>query len=376
MLFIENYTVFKATCPNYEEDILAICRDGVANGISVVFSNQQMSGIGFKLMTNISFKIALYCNDRGQYSVLLDRCRLQPDEVPGRGITTFGTEIKEFQSYIAFSTGKEVERVAKIKEYIEKTNARFPDERASSVKYVPSDLSDKYIEHIYGTSGVSDNKLVIGLNYSTTAPEYLELEPGKITFISGREDLGRAKFADYCINKIASSAVTANLDLYVIDSKAKAYKKYADEGAFCYYSANEMDVTDMIDTLYKKVSDQEQADDRLKVLILAGRSVLDILKKDETACEKYTDIFNHLTAYKVCIMFTDVPNTSLTAMSNPLLKQARDAASLVFFENVRDISLISLPTQIVTSVKVKLNFSDAFYINNQKIKRMKTPLEN
>ena len=131
----------------------------------------------------------------------------------------------------------------------------------------------------------------------------------------------------------------------------------------------------MIDTLYKKVSDQEQADDRLKVLILAGRSVLDILKKDETACEKYTDIFNHLTAYKVCIMFTDVPNTSLTAMSNPLLKQARDAASLVFFENVRDISLISLPTQIVTSVKVKLNFSDAFYINNQKIKRMKTPLE-
>ena len=75
VLFIENYTVFKATCPNYEEDILAICRDGVANGISVVFSNQQMSGIGFKLMTNISFKIALYCNDRGQYSVLLDRCR-------------------------------------------------------------------------------------------------------------------------------------------------------------------------------------------------------------------------------------------------------------------------------------------------------------
>ncbi len=375
VFIIENYTVFKATCPDYEESILAICRDGVANGISVVISNQQMSGIGFRLMSNIAYKIALYCNDKSQYTSLFDRCKLFPDEVPGRGVTRFGTEIKEFQSYIAFSTGKEIERVSKIKEYIEQINARYPDERADRIKYVPSDLSDRFIDQTYGSSGVVDNRLIIGLNYKSTLPEYLEFVPGKIISISGREDMGRSEFSKYCVRKMASGAENSAMEMYVLDSNNKAFKQY-DNGAFSYYSDNEMDAIDMIDIVYQKVTAQDkEKDSKLKVLILGSRKVLDIIRNDEATCEKYSDIAKNLKQYKVCIMLTDVPNISLTAMGNPLYRQVRDAADHVFFENVRDIAFITLPTQILTAVKTKQNFGDAFYIDTSKFRRIKTPLE-
>ena len=97
ILFVENYTVFRSTYAEHEDNFLKICRDGVAVGISIVITNQQTSGIGYKLLTNFAVKIALNCNDRSQYTALLDRCRIRPDDVPGRGLIPIDNEIKECQ---------------------------------------------------------------------------------------------------------------------------------------------------------------------------------------------------------------------------------------------------------------------------------------
>ena len=64
----------------------------------------------------------------------------------------------------------------------------------------------------------------------------------------------------------------------MLDSNNKAFKQY-DNGAFSYYSDNEMDAIDMIDIVYQKVTAQDkEKDSKLKVLILGSRKVLDIIR--------------------------------------------------------------------------------------------------
>ncbi len=376
ILFIENYTVFKATFPDYENDILSVCRDGVANGISVVITNQQMSGIGYKLMSNISQKIGLNCNDKGQYAALFDRCRIFPDENPGRGITQFGTELKEFQAYMAFSTGKEIERISKIKEYIAECNAKYGDSKATKVKYVPAELTEKYLADSFGDTNINDNKLMIGLNYGKVVPEYFDLNSGRIIALSGREELGRKRFEHYLARKLMVVDGSLALDLYMIDSESKELERMARDKKIKFYSANPMDIIDVVETVYDKISAPSETDSTsLTVLFLANRKVIEVIQKEEAVNEKYLKIIEKSKETNVCIMYTDVENTAVTTLSSPLIKQIRDQGDIVFFEGIRDIAFTKIPPQVLGAVKVPTNVGDAFYINNAKIKRIKVPLE-
>ena len=379
IVFIENYTVFKATFPDYENDILAICRDGVANGISVVFTNQQMSGIGYKLMSNIAGKIALNCNDKGQYVSLFDRCRIHPDEVPGRGITKFGTELKEFQAYMAFSSEKEIDRINKIKEYIKACNQKYASEVAERVKFVPAELSEQYLRDTCGNTNVDNGRLLFGLNYAKVDPVYLNLLEGKEIAISGREDLGRKKFADYIIGKLISADRDAALRLYLLDTEQREFEATAHDNNIMYYSSNAMDAIEVIEDLYEDIkldSDDDGGLDTepLKVIVFADRKIMGIIGKEDRILEKYLEIVKNAKKNKVCIMYTDVENVSVTPLSNPISTHIRDEGEKIFFEGIRDILLVKVPPQILTTVKVAMNIGDAFYINNSKIKRVKVPL--
>ena len=378
-MFIENYTVFKATYPNYENDILAICRDGVANGISVVFTNQQMSGIGYKLMSNIAGKIALNCNDKGQYVTLFDRCRIQPDEVPGRGITKFGTELKEFQAYMAFPSEKEIDRINKIKEYIKACNHKYGSEMAEKVRFVPAELTEDFLKETCGNTEVENGKLMFGLHYAKVEPVWLDLLEGKEIAISGREDLGRSKFVDYLIGKLMKADRNGDIRLYLFDSEQRQFESAAQANNIMYYSSNAMDAIEVIEDLHDGLIREDNNDagvsnGPVKVVVFADRKTIEVIGKEENILEKYLEIVKYSKQNKVCIMYTDVENVAVTGLANPISTHIRDEGSKIFFENPKDIALVKMPQNVITAVKVSAGMGDTFYINNSKIKRVKVPL--
>ncbi|MEE3471500.1 MAG: type VII secretion protein EssC [Butyrivibrio hungatei] len=379
IVFIENYTVFKATYPNYENDILAICRDGVANGISVVFTNQQMSGIGYKLMSNIAGKIALNCNDKGQYVTLFDRCRIQPDEVPGRGITKFGTELKEFQAYMAFPSEKEIDRINKIKEYIKACNHKYGSEMAEKVRFVPAELTEDFLKETCGNTEVENGKLMFGLHYAKVEPVWLDLLEGKEIAISGREDLGRSKFVDYLIGKLMNADRNGDIRLYLFDSEQRQFESAAQANNIMYYSSNAMDAIEVIEDLHDGLIREDNNDagvsnGPVKVVVFADRKTIEVIGKEENILEKYLEIVKYSKQNKVCIMYTDVENVAVTGLANPISTHIRDEGSKIFFENPKDIALVKMPQNVITAVKVSAGMGDTFYINNSKIKRVKVPL--
>ncbi|MCR5772081.1 MAG: type VII secretion protein EssC [Butyrivibrio sp.] len=384
ILFVENYTVFRSTFADFEDDFLKICRDGVAVGISIVITNQQTSGIGYKLLTNFAIKIALNCNDRSQYSALLDRCRIRPDDVPGRGLIPIDNEIKEFQSYLAFSMGKEVERISKIHEFIEKINNKYEGSGVKTIVSVPSQVTNEFLKAQYGIKGLENNyKLIEGIAYSDTRPVQADLISRPLMGILGREDLGRIGYLRYCINEMEKNKESTPVKLYIVDNSEEKLS-FADGLSITQsYTVNDTEVVDIIEKIhsiakqrFEKLNtvDKEQNKDSLIMLMINAKTVQDIIVSDEETYHKFEELTGALKKCMISIWFTNVDNKPITpAGFNPIHRQIRDSGNLIMFENIGDIKILTIPMAIIRAAKKPCVTGDAFSLIGTAITRIKTP---
>ena len=111
VLMIDNLTALNELYLQDDDTLLTICREGIAVGVSVIVANPQTQGIGYRYMSNFGSKLALFCNDSGEYSSVFDYCRMQLPSVPGRCIIEKDKQHYECQTYLAFEGEKEFERV-------------------------------------------------------------------------------------------------------------------------------------------------------------------------------------------------------------------------------------------------------------------------
>jgi S-DNA-T family DNA segregation ATPase FtsK/SpoIIIE len=102
IVMVDNFLALKELYPEYEENILNICREGTSVGISMIVTSKQTNGISYKYMSNFPNRISLYCNTADEYRSLFDKCKIQPKNVPGRGLVEINKNIYEYQSYLCF----------------------------------------------------------------------------------------------------------------------------------------------------------------------------------------------------------------------------------------------------------------------------------
>ena len=108
---IDNLTALKELYFKDDDELLELCREGLSVGISVVVANAQTTGIGYKYLSNFAARIALFCNDSGEYSSLFDHCRERVDDIHGRCLVELDKTHLECQSYLAFTGEREIDRV-------------------------------------------------------------------------------------------------------------------------------------------------------------------------------------------------------------------------------------------------------------------------
>lgn len=379
VIFLENYTAFKDVYANYENPFIKICRDGVALGISVVITNQQMSGIGYRLLTNFATRIAMNCNDRTQYSMLIDKCRTQPDEKAGRGLVTVENEVMEFQSYLAFSMGKEVERLSKIKEYIEKCNAKYTHNSVEEVDYVPNVLNEEYVIKRLGSSKMKGYKMLVGLGFAKANPEYNDLLSKSILAITGRDDLGKAEFIRYSLNKMGESIAEYPIEITVVDGEENKLSYCKENPAVVHYTKDEAEVVDILENAYKTA--QSRFNNRmmgrsieaepLKLVIFENKNVPEIIKGNDEIFIKFKNLVTKYAGCKVSIMFTNIENEEVNGLSNPVLIVIRNYMNVLCFENMADIKFVDIDVNIKRQVKKLNSKGEAFFINDGKIKRVR-----
>ena len=169
VLMIDNLTALNELYLQDDDTLLTICREGIAVGISVIVANSQTQGIGYRYMSNFASKVALFCNDSGEYSSVFDYCRMQIPSVAGRCIIEKDKQHYECQTYLAFEGEKEHERVDEMRKFVKEENEKNPKKKANIIPVIPDLLTSNYVDEQLSYFATNKYDLVVGLNYANVS---------------------------------------------------------------------------------------------------------------------------------------------------------------------------------------------------------------
>ncbi len=382
VVLVENFSAFKATYEDYDDTFLSICQDGLSVGVSVVITNPTATGIGFKLLTAFGRKIAFYCNDSTQYTTLFDRCKLEPDEVSGRAITTIDGQIREFQTYLAFDAKKEVERIDKIRKFVAEVNERS-DSRAARIPTIPEAVTEEYLDENYGIkiANIDNYRIPVGISYSSIEPVYLDFARQTLFSLMGTAESGRLPFIRTVTDMLNRYREIAPTKLYVIDDVSRELSFVQDLEITVGYSITTEDVCTYINEVSAELGRRydEMAKDPdmiskepMLVIMINTSLAIDDIMGDEQVFYLYKVITSKLRGYRACIMHTNLDNVAITYKSGEILRQLSEEGTHLFFEDANKVKAIDLPNAFVKQNSRKIEKDDAFYIDNGVICKVKT----
>lgn len=385
VLMIENYSMLHAVYGEYEGAIGNICRDGIAVGVSVIITNPMSTGLGMRMMTYFGEKISLYQNDSSQYNLLLDHCKLHPDNNPGRGVVSRDNSIREFQTYIAFSAEKEVEKVGMIREFVKETNAKNKGIIAAAIPTIPESVNEEYFMNKYGydESVYTNHTIPFGIRYEDIQPELVSLEKENFISITGQDELGRAEFIKYLLKHLNMHSGTQPVELYIVDDISRELE-YAREWSITKaYTTSQTEVEAMIKTVFEEAksrysimtSSASALDEKPLILMIFNSSLTeDIIGVSQASVQMHELLVSKLKGTKVCIMHSNTNNTAINFKSSAVAKLISETSTMVAFEEPKGIKVVSVPSAVTRNATKKMEYGDAYYIKNAAFTKMRMTL--
>lgn len=375
VLLVDNLTSLKELYFNEEDLLLPICRDGLSVGISVIISNSQTAGIGFKYFSNINQRIAFYCNDPTEYQSLFSHCKIQPENTAGRCLVQREKELYETQTFISFSGEKEFERVQEISKYIDSINSKF-DYSAKHIPVVPDVLVESILLNDFGVKS-DDNKMVIGLNFANVTPVLLDYSKQDVLAVSGSTE-SKEMFVSY----LKKTLVQMQIETLILDDYSESFGDVCDESVVSLYSKKVEDIQEMLaslrTTLTERYAEREisgmtaVAHMRPIVLVINSNDAIKYISENSEALEIYKDIVKKYKNLKSMILFTNVENDTITYSSPEVMKMMKDNYQLVIFEDLSNVKLFDVPLAVSRRFKTPLKDNEAYFLSGNTLRKIKT----
>ena len=382
VLMIDNLTALKELYFQDDDELLNLCREGLTVGISIVIANSQTAGIGYKYLSNFSARMALYCNDSGEYSSLFDHCSERIDSIPGRAIVEIDKNHFECQSYLAFSGEKEIDRVKEIKKYISEVNAANKHMMAKRIPLIPASLTKGYMVEQFGNYMEDKYAIVIGLNYATVTPFVLDFASAGLLAIAGRDGAGRHNWLKYSVQML-STMYPGMSKVYVVDSIGKklaslkesdnitAYSMIADD-AVKYIKEIEMQLKDRYDALVAGNEDVLN-DAELIMMVIDNQDALLAICNNSDALAAYKNIIGRYKNMKVCIAVF-VENANIPYSAPEIMKNIRDQRNFMYFDDMSNMKIFDVPLAMSRNFKKPIELGDGYYIKDNECVKLKTSI--
>ena len=385
VLIVENFGMLRATYPEYENVLGNICRDGASVGVSVVMTNPQATGLNTRMITYFGEKISMYQNDRTQYAIMFEHCKLYPDNTPGRGIIKRNNEVKEFQTYLAFSAEKEIEKVAKIREFVTKINEKNKGIIAKKIPTIPDIVTEDYILTQYDktTDVFNEYTIPIGIRYEDIQPMFVSLLRENFIGMLGRDELGRRKFLINMLNHVYRYSDIMPVELYIIDDVNRELQELSDWDCTKEYTTNSSEVERIISVVFNEaktrynnmIIDSHSLDDKPQIFLIFNSSLTeDMLNVGKASNQMHELLVSKLKGCKVCIMHSNINNVSVSFKSTALTKMITESCNILAFEDIRNIKIIAPTSSMIRNNTKKMENGDAFYINNGVFTKIRTTL--
>lgn len=381
IIFMENLTAFKELRGNLEDAFLNICRDGLSLGITVVITNAQAGGIGFKYLSNFSTRMTFTCNNTMDYSAIFDRCKVTPREIPGRTVIEINKTIYECQMYVPFDAEKEFEKVEMMRSFIKEMNEKYAEYRnIGLIPEVPDIVTKDYVMSIDGKK-YNEFDIPVGIAYSDVSPVRISMDQVHKLGISGKEDIGKNDFITYLVKEILSKCLENKAKLYVIDKVSREVEKIVQDKDNVSYSWNAEDVKTYIEEILGILQNRyelmlEGDTDSVNkepfiVLMLNAKEAQGVIDSDRNILSLYNDIVGKYKNLKVFVILSDLENQSPTYSMSQVLKSMRDDRYLFIFDSAADQKIVDMPLAFFKENNKKPLFGDAFMSLGNELSRVK-----
>ena len=385
VLMIDNLTALKELYFQEDEELLTLCREGLTVGISVIIANGQTSRIGYKYLSNFSSRIALFCNDQGEYSSLFDHCREKVEDIQGRCLVEIDKEHLECQAFLAFEGEKEIQRVEKMKEFISAANRRMARKKAKIIPVIPEILSQNYIIGNFGRLMQDKYNMVLGLDYASVSPCILNLNGCGAFAIAGRENMGQNPFVEYLIS-MAGKIYGESTEVHIVDSIQKpfaALKELSNVKSYEYMPDKAPALLKQTEEVMKERyqalvagDDQIIANSNMHIVVLNGMDAIEAVSNDRAALDSYKNIINRYKNMNVCIFVCGYANAAVSYNSPEFIKLLRDGRQFLFFDDLTNMKIIDLPLATMRNYKKPIVMGDCYFIRENECMKLKTVLKN
>ena len=387
VLMIDNLTAFQQLFPDENDMLLNLSRDGCSVGVSIIVTNNQTSGIGFKYLTNFAERVALYCNDSGEYSTLFDRTRITPDNLPGRSLVEIDHEIYEAQVFLAFEGDREIDRVTEMRSYVDAMNKKTGGIKAKPIPVVPEIVTAKTLLSIDSQCNGTPYQIPYGMNYSNMRIEKINLLQSGVLALSGREESGKTNFVISLFGLINTSIFTHLTTAYVFDDSRRKLSAIDSMGFVEGYTTDVTVAKDWLSTIHSELQERKQkvasdiraidqvlAEDPLLLLVISGQENISELLQDSKANDRMLSFIKEYRKYKVFILLCGVENTSIPYSAPSVLKYIKESKDIIFFDDIGNVRFIDVPVKLQREYSKEISVGDAYSCIGGKLVKARTIL--
>lgn len=376
VVLLDNWNGFKNSFPEYENTFIQFSRECVAVGISLVVTAVQVSGLGYKLLSNFSKRIALYCNDSSDYNIVFESCKKKLEDVPGRGLIDKNKKQYECQFYHSFATEKEFEKIKLIQSFIEEINSANGDYRVKRIPEIPELVTERFLQEQFGAEAIGNTQIPIGMEFNNVDIRSISLETDICMGFVGNEKSGRVEYVNYVISKLVRDNIS---DIYILDNTAGELKGY--ENSVQYYGTEVSDARGVLENVLNKLEKRKEAlenssiernTEPIEVIIFNSPDLVKTISKDKEIADLFNVIMNTYKAMRVCFLFTNLENARLALNSGEILKMIYNLSHYLIFENMQKIDIYDVPSVIKREYKKSLEDREAYYIYGETVEKVRT----
>ena len=383
VLMIDNITALKELYFKEDDELISLCREGLTVGISIVIANAQTAGIGYKYLSNFSSRIAMFCNDSGEYSALFDHCSERIEDIHGRCIVEVDKVHLECQAYLAFEGEKEIDRVTAIREYISQCNAKNVKKNAKIIPVIPEVLNSAFVLSNYSGYMQDDFSVAIGLNYATVSPFVLDFSALGVLAVTGREGAGKHNFIKYSVKMLERVHPGAS-EVYIVDGiSRKLASLQSDENVMAYEIMPEKaislltEIESKLKARYDALANDTAVDvskEKLLYVVLNSYDAIEAISNNPAAMAAYKNIIGKYKNMNVCVLLGSIENANVSYSAPEIIKKARDAKHFMFFDDMQNMKIVDMPLAVIRNFKKPIELGDCYYIRDNDCVKIKSAL--
>lgn len=383
VLMIDNLTALKELYFQDDTVLVSLCREGLAVGISIIATNSQTSGFGYKYLSNFSNRICLYCNDSGEYGSLFGMTKTKPYNYPGRCIIEMNKAVYECQTYLAFNGEKEIDRVQELRKFIDDQNQLYSVNKAKVIPLIPKLLTTEYMLSNYERNYYNYN-IAVGLDYNDVSAVNLDLLSLGVFGVTGRNNSGKSNFIKNILFNANKYSDQSPINIAVIDDINKKYECIKNSGVISEYSILPDYISNIINNWYVELENRytyllsgnnlDLSKLPLLLLIINNNDVINIISDNRELFEKYKTMITKFKAMKLCVIFSNIDNLAISYSSPEVLKMLKETKQFIIFEDLDNFKIFDIPLSTTRSYKKPIEIGDGYYVKENDLKKVKTTL--